>query len=50
VINDRPASWVNLLTYLFRYQTCVAWWQMTVLCKHGFQRQRLNFDRKFVYF
>jgi len=23
--NDMPASVVNLLTYLFGYQTCIAW-------------------------
>jgi len=34
VTTDRPACLVNLLTYLFGYQTGVAWrwWQTTVRC------------------
>jgi len=38
---DRPASWVNLLSSLFRTR---------ISCEHGFQQQRSNFDRKFVHF
>jgi len=55
VINDRPASLANLLTYLFGYRTrgyLVAddGLLLVVWCKHGFQRRRSNFDEKFVRF
>jgi len=43
VMIDRSFSLVN-------YRTPTAWQQMTLSRKHRFQRQRSNFDRKFVRF
>jgi len=55
-MNDRPVSFVNLLTYLL---TCIPkahclvaeeGLMSIVWCKIEFQRRRSNFDEKFVHF
>jgi len=52
VINDRPTSLVNLLTWIPNARCLVADDSLMsmIWCDHGFQRRKLNFEGKFVHF
>jgi len=46
VVNDRLASLVNLLTYLFGYRTRVAWQQTTVFHRCQWFGANMSFSKE----